>query len=135
MRRLTMVALCVAFAGFAAADDKKAGDPAGTWACESDINGQKRASTLTLKRDGDTFAGTMVWLDLTESSLTDVSHGGRSLMFSAVREWEGHKFTVRYTARIEGDTIKGKAAADFEGETRTVGFEAKRAKTKGSGGT
>jgi hypothetical protein len=131
MKWLTVAALYVTLAGLAAADDKKAPDVAGTWKCETDVNGQKRASTLTLKRDGDTLAGTMRWPDEMESKLTDVALKGGELTFAAVREREGQRFTIKYTVKVEGDTIKGKAAADFGGETRTFDFEGKREKAKG----
>jgi hypothetical protein len=130
MRRLAAVALCVAFAGVAGADDKKAGDPTGTWKWETEINGQKRASTLKLKRDGDKLTGSMVGRDGTETKIDDAKYRDGEVTFSVTRERDGQKFTVKYKAKVEGDTIKGKAEADFGGQARTFEFEGKRDKDK-----
>jgi hypothetical protein len=125
MKAVLAAALAVGLVGFAAADDKKA-DPTGTWKCETDVNGQKRASTLTLKRDGDKLTGTMAWPDKMESKIADGKFKDGEATFSAVREREGMRFTISYKVKVEGDTIKGKAEADFGGETRTFDFEGKR---------
>src|SRR5262245_25221674 len=108
MKAVLTAALALGLVGFAAADDKKA-DPSGTWKCETDINGQKRPSTLTLKREGDKLTGTMAWPDKMESKITDGKFKDGEATFSAEREREGMKFTINYKLKVEGDTIKGKA--------------------------
>jgi hypothetical protein len=127
MKSVLAAALAVGLAGLAAADDKKA-EPVGTWKCETDVNGQKRESTLTLKRDDDKLTGTMAWADKTESKIADGKFKDGEATFSAVRELQGMQFTITYKVKVEGDTIKGKAEADFGGETRTFDFEGKREK-------
>ena len=47
---------------------------------------------------------------------------------AADREWEGQKFTVKYTVKVEGDTLKGKAEVDLGGESRSFDIEGKREK-------
>ena len=127
MRAVLAAALAVGLCGLAGADDKKA-DPVGTWKCETDVGGQKRTSTLKLKRDGDKLTGTMTWQDKTESKIADGKFKDGEATFSAERELQGNKFTIKYKLKVEGDTLKGKGEADFGGETRTFDVEGKREK-------
>jgi hypothetical protein len=127
MRTFVAAVLAVGLAGPAGAQDKKA-DPVGTWKCEYEIGGQKRESTLKVKKDGDKLAGTMAWPDQKEATLTDVKFKDGELTFAAEREREGQKFTVKYTLKVEGDTLKGKAEVDVGGETRSFDIEGKREK-------
>jgi hypothetical protein len=62
MNTILSVALALGLCGLAVARGEKA-DPVGTWKCEYEIDGKKRTSTLTIKKDGDKFAGTMSWPD------------------------------------------------------------------------
>ena len=123
MKALLAATVVIGLVGLA--QDQTA-DPTGTWRCETDINGQKRASTLTLQRDGAKLTGKMAWPDKQESKIGDGKFKDGKATFTAVREREGQKFTITYTVKVEGDTIKGKAEADFGGETRTFDFEGKR---------
>jgi hypothetical protein len=127
MKAVLAAALVFALCGLARAEDTKA-DPSGTWKCETDINGQKRESTLTLKNDGGKVTGILVFSDKMESKLTDVTFKGGELSFSAVRELGDQKITIKYKVKVEGDTLKGKAAAEVGGETRSFDFEGKREK-------
>ena len=71
MKAILSMALVLGVCGLAGAADDKA-DPVGTWKCEYEIGGQKRTSTLTIKKDGDKLAGTMSWPDQKETKLKDV---------------------------------------------------------------
>src|SRR5439155_15163557 len=122
-------ALAVGLCAIAVAQDKKA-DPVGTWKCEYEIGGQRRESTLTVKKDGDKFAGTMRWPDQNETKLADLKVKDGELTFSAERQFMDTKFTVKYTLKVEGDTIKGKGETDFGGETLSFDIAGKR-ETKG----
>jgi hypothetical protein len=103
-------------------------DPVGTWKCEYEIGGQQRMSTLTIKKEGDKFAGTMSWPDQKETKLKDLKLKVSTLTFSAVREFMDNKFTVEYKLKIDGDKFKGKLAADFGGQKNEVDIEGKREK-------
>lgn len=127
MKAILAAVVVIGFVGIAWAQDKKA-DPTGTWKCETDVMGQKRASTLKVKLEGDKLTGTMTWPDNQESKLGDGKFKDGEATFTAVREREGQKFTITYKVKVEGDTIKGKAEADLGGETRTFDFEGKREK-------
>ena len=50
------------------------------------------------------------------------------LTFSAVRELQDLKLTVKYTLKVEGDTLKGKGEADVGGEKHEFDIEGKREK-------
>ena len=126
MKAILSMALVLGGCGLAGAADKV--DPVGTWKCEYDIGGQKRTSTLTIKKDGDKFTGTMSWPDQKEAKLKDVKLKDGELAFSAVREIMDMKLTVEYKLKVEGDMLKGKAAVDVGGEKREIDFEGKREK-------
>jgi hypothetical protein len=127
MKAILSAALVIGLCGLARAEDKKA-NPVGTWKCEYEINGEKRMSTLTIKKDGDKLSGTMLWQDQKEAKLKDVKLKDGNLTFSAEREIMDNKFTVEYTLKIDGDKFKGKLAVDVGGEKREVDIEGKREK-------
>jgi hypothetical protein len=127
MKAILSAALVLGLCGLAAARDEKA-DPVGTWKCEYEIGGQKRLSTLTIKKDGDKLAGTMSWPDQKETKLKDVKLKDGDLTFSAEREIMDNKFTVEYKLTITGDKLKGKGAVEIGGEKREFDIEGKREK-------
>jgi hypothetical protein len=90
--------------------------------------GQKRESTLVLKKDGDRLTGTMTYQDKQEAKLKDLKFKGGELTFSVERELRDNKFTVEYKLQVEGDKLKGKAAADVGGEKREFDIEGQREK-------
>jgi hypothetical protein len=128
MKAILSAALVFGLCGLAQAQDKA--DPVGTWKCEYEIGGQKRESTLVVKKDGDKLAGTMTWPDQKEAKLADVKLKDGELTFSAVREIMDMKLTVKYKLKVEGDKIKGKAGVEIGGETQEIDFEGKREKKK-----
>jgi hypothetical protein len=128
MKAIFSAVLVFGLCGLARAQDKA--DPVGTWKCEYEIGGQKRESTLVVKKDGDKLAGTMTWQDKKESKLTDVKLKDGELTFAAEREIMDQKFTIKYTLKVDGDTFKGTGAIDIGGETRKFDFEGKREKEK-----
>jgi hypothetical protein len=113
--------------GLAGARDEKA-EPVGMWKGEYEIGGQKRTSTLTIKKDGDKLAGTMSWPDQKETSLKDLKLKDGTLTFSAVRKLMDNEITVEYTLTIDGDKLKGKGAAEFGGQKQEFDIEGKREK-------
>ena len=127
MRAMLSAALALGICGLAGARDDKA-NPVGTWKCEYDIGGQKRMSTLKIKKDGDKFAGTMSWPDQKETKLKDLKVKDGTVTFSAVREIMDNKLTVEYKLMVDGDKLKGKAAVEVGGEKREIDIEGKREK-------
>jgi hypothetical protein len=126
MKAILSFALVVGLGGLAGARDEKT-DPVGTWKCEYDI-GQKRESTLTIKKDGDKLAGTMTFQDKQVAKLKDVKLKDGELTFSAERELMENKFTVNYKLKIDGDMLKGKGEIDVGGEKKDFEITGKREK-------
>ena len=113
-----------------AAKDEKA-NPVGTWKCAYDVgDGQKRTATLSIKKEGDKLVGTMSWPDQKNAKLKDVKLKDKTLTFSAVRELMGNKIPLEYKLTIDGDSFKGKLAAEFNGEKHEIDIEGKREKAK-----
>ena len=127
MRTILASALVFGLCGVAGAKDEKA-DPVGTWKLEYDIGGQKREATLTVKKDGDKLAGTMVYGDKQEGKLKDPKVKDGMLTFSVDRELKDMKLTIEYKLTVEGDAIKGKGAVDVGGEKREFDIAGKREK-------
>ena len=126
MKAILSAALVLGICGLAGAEDKKA-DPVGTWKCEYDI-GQKRESTLTIKKDGDKLAGTMVYQDKQEAKLKDVAFKGGELTFTADRELKDMKLTIQYKFKVEGDKLTGKGEVEVGGEKRDFDITGAREK-------
>ena len=126
MKAILSVALVLGVCGLAGAADKA--DPVGTWKCQYKIGDQQRTSELTIKKDGDKLAGTMSWPDQKETNLKDLKLKDGTLTFSAVRKLMGNEITVEYTFTIDGDNLKGKGAADFQGQKQEFDISGKREK-------
>ena len=127
MKTILSAALILGLCGLAGAQGEKA-DPVGTWKCEYEINGMKRTSTLTIKKDGDKLAGTMSWPDQKETKLKDVKLKDGDLTFSAVRVFMDNKIPIDYKLTITGDKLKGKGSAEFGGGKQEFDIEGKREK-------
>src|SRR5438552_14906330 len=105
MKTILSAALVLGLCGVAGAQGEKA-DPVGTWKCVYEIGGQKRMSTLTIKKDGDKLAATMNWPDQKETKLKDVKLKERDLTFYAVRVFMDNKIRVEYKLAITGDELR-----------------------------
>ena len=127
MKAILSAAMVLGLCGLAGARDEKA-NPVGTWQCEYEIGGQKRTSTLTLKKEGDKFVGTMSWPDQKDAKIKDPKFKDGKLTFSAERKLMGNTIPIEYTLTIDGDKFKGKGAAEFGGEKREWDIEGKREK-------
>ena len=127
MKAILSAALVLGLCGLAGAQGEKA-DPVGTWKCEYEIGGQKRMSTLTIKKDGDKLAGTMSWPDQKETKLKDVKLKEGDLTFSAVRVFMDNNIPIDYKLTITGDKLKGKGTSDFGGKKQEFDIEGKREK-------
>jgi hypothetical protein len=128
MKAILPLALVLGFCGLAGAADDKAVDPVGMWKCEYEIGGMKRTSTLTIKKDGDEFAGAMSWPDQKETKLKDLKLKDGALTFSALRKIMDNEITVEYKLTIDGDKLKGKGSTEFGGQKREFDIEGKREK-------
>ena len=128
MKAILSMALVLGVCGLAGAADKV--EPVGTWKCEYEIGGQKRTSTMTIKKDGDKLAGTMSWPDQKDEPLKDVKLKDETLSFSAVRKFMGNEIAIEYKFKIDGDKLKGKGASEFGGQKQEFDMNGKREKKK-----
>ncbi|CAN5371571.1 hypothetical protein BH10PLA2_BH10PLA2_16630 [soil metagenome] len=127
MKAILSVAMVLGFSGLMIAADEKA-NPVGTWNCEYEIGGQKRTSTLTLKKDGDKLVGTMSWPEQKDEKLKDVKQKGGEVTFSAVRKLMDNEIPIDYKLTIEGDKFTGKASAEISGQKQEFDLSGKREK-------
>jgi hypothetical protein len=127
MKTILSAALVLALCGLAVAQGGKT-NPVGTWQCEYEIGDQKRTSTLTIKKDGDKFAGTMSWPDQKEEKLKDVKLKDKDLTFSVVRKFMDNEIPIDYKLTIDGDKLKGKGVAEFGGQKQEMDISGKREK-------
>ena len=123
---LAALALAVGLAGGnATAQEKK--DATGTWKYSVTFNDQTRETTMKLKQEGEKLTGTVAGRDGTDSPIDE---GGTikdgAVAFGVTRERDGQKFTVKYSGKLDGDTIKGTMEFNFGGNARMVDWEAKR---------
>jgi hypothetical protein len=126
MKAILSMALVLGACGLAGAADKV--DPVGTWKCEYKIGDQMRTVELTIKKDGDKLVGTMDWPDQKDAKIKDVKLKDDTLTFSNVRKFMDNEFPIDYTLKIDGDKLKGKAAAEFMGNKQEYDIEGKREK-------
>jgi hypothetical protein len=127
MKTMLSAALVLGLCGLATAREQKA-DPVGTWKCAYEIGGQKRQSTLVIKKDGDKLAGMMTYQDKQEAKLKDLKFKDGELTFAVERTVNDMTFTVEYKLKVEGDKLKGKGAVDAGGEKREFDVEGKKEK-------
>ena len=126
MKAILSMALVLGVCGLAGAADKV--NPVGTWNCDYEINGMKLTATLTIKKDGDKYAGTMSWPDQKETKLMDVKFKDGTVTFSAVRKIMDNELKVEYKLTFDGDKFKGKAAVEINNEKNEIDIEGKREK-------
>jgi hypothetical protein len=125
MKTILSAVLVLGICGLAVAQGEKA-DPVGTWKCEYGIEGQKRTSTLIIKKDGDKLAGTMSWPDQKDEPLKGVKLKDGTLTFDAKRILMGQEFANHYELKIDGDKLKGKLTSDLKGKKYDFDLEATR---------
>jgi len=121
----------LALGAVAQAQDKKV-DPSGTWTwtVPGRNGGPDRKSTLKLKLEGDKLTGTLSAPGRggqnNDTEIADGKINGDEISFAVTREFQGNKVTTKYNGKVSGDSIKGKAAFERNGEAQSRDWEAKR---------
>lgn len=128
MKAILSAAVALGLCGLAVADDKKGGDPVGTWKCEYTIGDMKRTADLTVTKDGDTLAATISWPDQKDVKVKDLKFKGGELTFSAVRKFMDNEIPLDYKLKLDGDKLTGKGAAEFGGNKQEFDITATRGK-------
>jgi hypothetical protein len=127
MRRLLALAVLFTFVGAAVntyAAEKP--NPTGTWKLSIEVEGQTYEFTVKMKLDGAKVTGTMVGEDGNEIAIKDGKFKDGVVSMTVIREEGGEKIPVKSTAKITGDTMKGTASFELNGEAKKLPFEAKR---------
>ncbi len=128
MKTILATALALAVCGFASAADDKKADPVGAWKCAYEIGDQKLTLELTVKKDGNKLAGTLSWPDQKNEKLKDLKLKDGTLTFAVVRKYMENEIPIEFTLTVDGDKLKGKAAALFGGQKSEYDLEGKREK-------
>ena len=118
----------VAFSVLAVAAVAFAEDPTGTWKWTSTFGNNTVESSAKLKAEGDKLTGTYIGRNNTETPITNGTFKDNTVKFDVVREFNGNKFTIKYSGTVSGDTIKGKTSFDRDGQAQDRDWEAKRQK-------
>jgi hypothetical protein len=130
MKRFQVTALMVLLVALVSAvraeDDKP--NPTGTWKWEVTFNNQTRETTLKLKLDGDKLTGSVSGRNGQETAIEDAKFADGEVTFTVTRMRNDQKFVTKYSGKLDGDTIKGKAESERNGEKISRDWEAKRAK-------
>jgi hypothetical protein len=130
MKRLmatTVLVVLVGVANSARADDQP--NLTGTWKYTVDFGGQSREVTMKLKQDGGKLTGAVVGRNGQETAIQDCKYEKGEVSFKVVREREGQKFTIKYHGKVTGDEIKGQMEFEREGNSQSMDWDAKRAKS------
>jgi len=127
MKRLGLAALALAFVGLVS-PVARAEDPTGTWKWTVTFNNNTREQTLKLKLDGDKLTGSMLGRDNQEIAIDNGTFKDDKVSFSITREFNGNKFTQKYSGTVKGDTITGKSEFERDGQAQSRDWEAKRQK-------
>jgi hypothetical protein len=114
----------------ARAEDKKV-DPTGTytWTTPGRNGGPDRTNTLVLKLEGDKLTGKVSSPgrdgQINTTEITDAKLTGTDVSFTVTREFNGNKFTAKYSGKIADGAIKGKMEFERNGEAQSRDWEAK----------
>ena len=105
-------------------------DATGTWKWTMQRqNGAGREVTLTLKQDGEKLTGSMSGMAGTpDTEITDGTVKDGTISFKVTRNRNGQDFVTTYSGKLDTDEIKGTAAFDMGGQSRSRDWDAKRAK-------
>ena len=112
-----------------AAEGKVAGT--WTWSTPGRNGGEPRKTTLALKVEGEKITGKISSPGRQggQPQETEISEGklkGNEVSFQVVREFNGNKITMKYSGKVEGDTIKGKIESERDGQAQSRDWEAKK---------
>ncbi len=105
-----------------------ADDATGTWKWSSTRGDKTIESSAKLKVEGDKLTGVYVGRNNMETAIANGSFKDNMLKFDVPLEFNGNKFTIKYSGTLSGDTIKGKTSFDRDGQSQERDWEAKRAK-------
>jgi hypothetical protein len=111
----------------ARAEDKKA-DATGTWKwVRKGQDGQEQETTATLKQDGDKLTGKIA-SQLGEIDIKNGTVKDGNVSFEISFDAGGNEIQVKFSGKLQGDSIKGKAEITRDGNKTTRDWDPKRVK-------
>ena len=128
-RRIALTIIALVFTAVWAV----AADPSGTWKFKAEsAAGRSVESTLILKLENNQLTGSVDNL-AGKADITNATFANDQVTFTVEREigrrLRKQTFTVNYSGKLEGDTIKGTIqTTGRDKQPVTIGWEAKRAK-------
>jgi hypothetical protein len=127
LKSIIQLAACLTLTlGFTASAEDKKIDVTGTWKSSfTNQTGQVRESTFKLKVEGDKLTGTVSGRN-NDTAIEEGKVKGEEISFQVTREINGNKVTMKYTGKVSGDTIKGKAESERDGQPQKRDWVAKR---------
>ncbi|HEX2974008.1 MAG TPA: hypothetical protein VHP11_16875 [Tepidisphaeraceae bacterium] len=133
LRTLVLLAISLGMAtpllGQEKADTKTETKPVatGTWKWTIAMrDGQTRESVVRLIQDGQKLTGVLLGRNNQETPIEDGQIKDGEVTFTVTREFNNQKFVSKYKGKLTGDTIKGTNDMDFNGQSRSREWEAKR---------
>jgi len=123
--------ICAALT-FAAFTNFGAENAAGTW--KWTLSEQTGETILTLKQEGEKLTGSYT-NQFGKAEIKDGTLKGSDVSFKVKRDFNGQEFVIKYSGKLAGDKITGKAEFDINGETRALDWEAKREAAKAASAT
>lgn len=134
MKSVLQLAACLAltFAVNANAEEQKL-DLNGNWKSSfTNQNGQIRETIFKLRAEGEKLTGTVSGRN-NDVALEEGTVKGDDISFKVTREFNGNKVVIKYTGKVGGDTIKGKAQSERDGQPQSRDWVAKREAAKETG--
>jgi len=128
IRSILQLTACLALTlTFAAGAAEKKGEITGTWKSSftNQQNGQVRESTFKLKAEGERLTGTVSGRN-NDTAIEEGKIKGDEVSFQVTREFNGNKTVMKYSGKLSGDTITGKAEFERNGEPTKRDWVAKR---------
>ncbi len=130
MRKLIVAAIVMACAGLAAvarADDK--GDPSGAWKWTVTQGGKHREVVVVLKLEGNRVTGSMKRPSGPDLKVEEGTYRDGEVSFNVPGTApDVGPMMHRYKGKLEGDTIKGTAEIERNGQTFRGKWEANRSR-------
>ncbi len=135
---LVKLSLCALLAlGFVTqmqAQDKKDANGTWSWTRPGRNGGPDQKMTLKLKVEGDKVTGKLASPnrqgETTETEISDGKLKDDEISFTVTREFNGNKFSQKYSGKVSAESIKGKIEFERNGETQSRDWEAKRVTDK-----
>lgn len=127
IKLITQIAVCLALTlcSAARAEDKKI-DLNGSWkSSTTNQNGQARETIYKLKVEDGKLSGTVSGRN-GDITIENAKLKGDEITFTVTRENNGNKVVIKYSGKLDGDTIKGKAESERDGKTQSRDWTAKR---------